>query len=416
MRRMWAIFFLVLLMTVVFARPTLAAPGDLDTAFSGDGKVTTAFDSPAFARALAIQSNGKIVVAGIRVGAHDRFALARYNPDGSLDVTFSGNGKVTTRIGFDAHALDVAIQPNGKIVVAGDAFVSGHDRFALARYNLNGSLDSTFSGDGKVTTLIGSGGDGRALAIQSNGKIVVAGDASVTGHDRFALARYNPDGSLDSTFSGNGKRTTLIGSGAGGRALAIQSDGKIVVAGRASVNGHDRFALARYDLNGSLDSTFHGDGKVATRIGFDAVASALTIQSGGKIVVAGDATVSGHDRFALARYNLNGTLDTTFSGDAKVTTLIGSDAEGSGVAIQTDGKIDVAGGASVNGHDRFALARYAPNGDLDSTLSGDGKVATLIGSDAHALDVAIQSGGKIVAAGDAFVSGHDRFAAARYLP
>src|SRR5688572_28114950 len=238
-------------LVVAIANPAAAPPGDLDTTFDGDGQVTTNFAAAtAETPGLAIQGDGKTVTAG-RVDASGTrdFALARYNSNGSLDTTLDGDGKVTTD--FDA-GLDfgyaVAIQPDGKIVAAGYADVSGTRDFAVARYNPDGSLDITFDTDGKVTTDFAGDIDlAYAVAIQRDGKIVAAGVAVISGTNDFAVARYNPDGSLDTTFDTDGLVTTDFGAGLDqASGVTIQGDGKIVAAGRAVVSGNRHFALARY--------------------------------------------------------------------------------------------------------------------------------------------------------------------------
>ncbi len=231
----------------------------------------------------------------------------------------------------------LAIQPNGKIVVAGQAYNpnTGNTDFALARYNSNGSLDNSFDGDGKLTTdFFGSDDYASSLAIQPNGKIVVAGQTynPNTFNSDFALARYNSNGTLDNSFDGDGKLTGFYLAGnTKFTAIALQTDGKIVVAGQAynPNTGNYDFALARYNSNGSLDNSFDGDGKLTTDFnGYDDYATSLAIQTNGKIVVAGQAhnNNTGYSDFALARYNSNGTLDNSFDGDGKLTTdFVGSD-------------------------------------------------------------------------------------------
>ena len=324
--------------------------GALDMTFNSTGKVVTSFGAGAdFAKAIAIQADGKIVVAGVvNISAGfspvNRFAIARYNMDGSLDTTFGTSGKVTTAIGTNDSANAVAIQADGKIVAAG----SSNNWLALVRYNTDGGLDTTFDTDGKVTADFGGA---NAVAIQADGKIVAAG----TSNFSFALVRYNTDGSLDTTFDTDGKVTADFGSA---NAVAIQADGKIVVAARSLID----FTLARYNTNGSLDTTFDTDGKVTTDFlgGFDD-ASAVAIQSDGKIVAAGWAIISG---FALARYNTDGSLDTTFDTDGKVTTTINNMSNvASAVAIQSDGKIVAAGYLNLVTDDTdydFAVVRYLP--------------------------------------------------------
>jgi len=386
-----------------------AADGDLDTTFGAGGIVTTSIGTvDDVANIIAIQSDGKIAAAGRAYdGSQHDFMLARYNTDGSLDTTFDGDGKVTTDFGASHDIIsDMAFQSDGKIVVAGYSLGVPDWDFALARYNTDGSLDTTFDGDGKVTTDIGGSDDvATGMAIQTNGKIVVAGYSSQGGSFDFALARYSTNGSLDTTFDGDGEVTTDFGpADDAAMDMAIQSDGKIVAAGYSYVGAQRDFALARFNIDGSLDTTFDGDGEVTTAIGSgDDVANSVAIQANGRIVVAGRTGAGGSLLdYALARYNTDGSLDTTFDGDGKVTTDFDSDADSAqGVAIQPNGKI-VTAGYSYVGHAEydFSLARYNTNGSLDTSFDGDGKVTTDVGGSEDASNsVAIQPDGKIVAVG-----------------
>ena len=271
--------------------------------------------------------------------------LRAYAAPGDLDPTFRWGWAVTTDFGGSQYALAVAIQSDGKVVAAGYAPVTSGD-FSVARYNTDGSLDTTFNGTGKVTTDFFGGLDGaRAVAIQSDGKIVVGGFANNGATAGFALARYNSDGSLDTSFNGNGKVFTDFGVTSVSSGLAIQSDGKIVAAGYvAQSGGLDDFAVARYNPNGSLDTSFSGDGKVTFDFGSDDFANAVAIQADGKIVVAGYTGQGIATDFALARLTTGGALDTGFSGDGKLTTdYFGLADYATGVAIQTNGKIVAAG-------------------------------------------------------------------------
>jgi uncharacterized delta-60 repeat protein len=403
-----------------------ALPGALDRSFSGDGKLTTKF-TRGFDQgsAVAIQADGRIVVAGD--ADFDRFALARYNRNGTLDPDFAGDGKVTTAFpGGSAAAFAVAIQSDGKIVAAGWSFPQpsvGGGVFSLARYNPDGSLDSTFGTGGRVQTDIGDGNErAHGVSTQTDGKIVAAGwaDDSHGDNRRVAVVRYNADGTLDSTFGDAGLVLTAFApayDSAGASALAIQADGALVVAGEVESGGDPetgRFALARYNSDGSLDSTFSGNGKVTTNFrchGFACSsdsANDLAIQADGRIVAAGGAS----GRFALARYNTNGSLDSTFSGNGKLTTRFPGGSGAAGVAIQTDGRIVAAGvGAIANRRSGFALARYKTNGALDRTFSSDGMKRTdFTRWHDGASAVALQANGKIVAVGTAT----RRFALARY--
>ncbi len=350
---------------------TTAPPpaGSLDTSFDTDGKLTTAIGTDDdSARAIAIQSDGKIVAAGYSWNGTDYdFALARYNTDGSLDTSFDTDGKVTTAFGTgDDSARAIAIQSDGKIVAAGYSWNGTDYDFALARYNTDGSLDASFDTDGKVTTAFGTMNDiAVAIAIQSDGKIVAAGSSwnDANQYYDFALARYNTDGSLDTSFDTDGKLTTAFGSfNDEAYAIAIQSDGKIVAAGYSSNGANDDFALARYNTDGSLDTSFDADGKLTTAIGAsNAQAYAIAIQSDDKIVAAGYSSNGANLDFTLARYNTDGSLDTSFGADGKLTTAIGTSYDfTTAIAIQSDGKIVAAGYLSYGAPNDFALARYWP--------------------------------------------------------
>jgi uncharacterized delta-60 repeat protein len=397
-----------------------AAAGKLDPTFSGDGRQTTAFGSGnSAAAAIAIQPDGKIVAIGsasANAPNSTGFALARYKPNGSLDTTFSGDGRQTTPFAGSAYA--VAIQPDGKIVVVGTAGASGllPGNFAIARYKRDGSLDPTFSGDGKQTTDFGGYDVANAVALMPNGKIVAAGG----GAGSFAVARYTTNGSLDTSFSRDGKRLTNFKGVDQANGVVLQGDGKIVAAGYTAKRprGAADFALARYNRFGSLDKSFSGDGKQTTHFADgDDQAYGVAIQSDGRIVAVGGG--SGYyyaSNFALARYRVNGSLDPTFSGDGRQTTDFGGFVDAAyELAIQPDGKIVAVGedGSSF----AFGLARYRPNGSLDPTFSGDGKQSTSFPShDAGAANgVALQANGKIVAAGVAGDDSGTSFALARYL-
>jgi uncharacterized delta-60 repeat protein len=422
MTRIWALIatmLVTLAASLLVTAAAQAAPGDLDPTFSGDGRELTNIGVSDYGRDIAIQADGKIVLVGgsyAGVGGGHNFALARYDPDGSLDTSFSDDGTQTTDFGGNDAASDVAIQPDGKILTVG----YGPGDFALARYNPDGSLDSSFSGDGTQTTDFGGGaafrGAAYGVALQPDGKIVTVGFAPV-GADPgdFALARYNPDGSLDSSFSGDGTQTTDFGGTVdGANGVAIQADGKIVAVGRAAqIDGEGAFVLARYNPDGSLDSSFSGDGRQTTDAGGDDAASDVAIQPDGRIVAVGSSYsfVAASTVFVVARYNADGSPDPSFGrfGGLEVIGFGGTD-QGYGVALQPDGKIVAAGDASGD----FGLARYNGDGSLDASFSGDGMLTTDFGGSDGAYDaaegVALQPDGKIVAVGGA--SGD--FALARY--
>ena len=428
----WKAGLLAVLKTILTFTIVLAASGGLDLTFSGDGKQNTNVDAahPTWedkAFGLAIQSNGKIVAVGESTdnATNSNFAVARYNANGSLDTTFSGDGRLITDLGGWDHAYGVAIQTNGKIVVVGtrcnDSACTVGSNLAVVRYNANGTLDTTFHGTGKQLVgfpgeLTGSSG---GVVIQSNGKIVAGGGVGNTSNTDIAVFRFNANGSLDNTFSGDGKQRITFGpstsENAGwGRDVAIQPDGKIVVSGGT---GND-FAVVRLNSNGTLDATFSGDGKQSTNFGGDDYSQALALQSNGKIVAVGGSTIGANNYFAVARYNANGSPDTTFSGDGKllINFAPGTGEWAYGVAVQSNGSIVIAGSADPNGGD-FAIARLKTNGALDTTFSVDGR-ATLdfTGGPDRARSLLLDANGKYVLAGFGSVGGHADFGLMRVLP
>jgi uncharacterized delta-60 repeat protein len=403
-----------LLVPIVLA----AIPGDLDPSFSGDGIVTTTIDSEAYGYGVTIQPDGKIMVAGYSESGMFRFfTLARYNTSGIPDPAFGTGGVVTTPIGTEAYGRAIVLQPDGKIVVAGDSYSGGPNFFTLARYTTSGITDTTFGTGGVVTTPISTGyAQGNAVALQSDGKIVVAG-YSYSGGWVFTLARYTTSGITDTTFGTGGVVTTPIGTGsAEGNAVAIQSDGKIVVAGYSDdPGGSDVFTLVRYNTSGIPDPTFGTGGVMTTPIGTQAGGNAVAIQPDGKIVVAGYSLPDGDAVFALVRYNTSGIPDPTFGTGGVMTTPIGTQAGGKAVAIQPDGKIVVAG-YSYSGSTIFALARYTTSGITDTTFGIGGVVTTPIGGyNTYGYAVAIQPDGKIVVAGRSNFNGINVFALTRYV-
>ena len=404
---------------VTFALPSPG--GTLDPTFDGDGRITTDFfGNYDIGQALAVQPDGKIVVAGYADNGGDfDFALVRYNPDGSLDTSFDGDGRVITNFfGYWDQAQAIVLQPDGKLVAAGYADGDGNEDFALARYNPDGSLDTSFDGDGRVTTdFWGSDDHIQALALQPDGKLVAAGYADYTSSYDFILARYNSDGSLDTSFDSDGRLVTdFFGEPDRAYALAQQPDGKIVVSGFACNGGPCDIALARYNPDGSLDTSFDDDGMLTTNFfGRDEIAYALALQPDGKLVAAGYAWDGNDHYFALVRYNPDGSLDVSFNGDGRVTTDFGAWDRAYAIILQPDGKL-VAAGDVDNGNDSdFALARYNPDGSLDTSFDGDGRVTTDFGSSADAAyALARQPDGKLIAAGFAGNGFTSDFALARY--
>jgi uncharacterized delta-60 repeat protein len=397
-----------------FALARLNTNGTLDTSFGSSGKVTTDVTNSDTLNDMAVDSlDDTIVAVGTATGSvpctntNIDWMIAKYTANGALDTSFNTTGIVQKDFfGCGDQATAVVIQPDHKIVVVGTAAqVVGMTLtffLALARLNTNGSFDSTFNGgDGMNTSgivkydiaasslffptdmaRIPSGGDA--------GKFIVAGNFSGASAD-FAVARFNTDGSLDTTFGTAGKTTTDINSGSNDncKSLALQSDGKILLGG--DINNAD-FAMARYNSNGSLDTMFGVGGKVVTDFGVPSdpisndAGQSVSQMSNGKIIFSGfvGRINSSTDNIGIARYNSDGTLDSTFGpdGNGKVVTHLGQNPNGNGPgspldnvllaragALQSDGKILVAGGINTAGKldEDFFVARFS-NG-LDCAIT-----------------------------------------------
>jgi len=405
------------------------APGAVDTSFGGGSVVTPVGAGEDFAEAMAVQPDGKIVVVGSSSGvAGTDVAVLRYDRDGVLDAGFGTGGKVVTEAGAgDSQALAVALQPDGKIVVAGAANggASGLD-FVVLRYLADGRPDPSFGTGGQVLVPFGNGTDrARAVAVQPDGKIVAAGEADVatTGND-FALVRLDASGDLDGGFGAGGKVTTAVKSG-NGRDV-VWSLALVTVAGETravAAGGDGDFTLVRYTAAGVPDASFSGDGIVSNVFGTSiGSAYAVAAQADGKLVVAGHA---GHD-FALLRLDGAGAPDGGFGTGGKVVVQISATNwdEATAVAVQPDGRI-VAGGWVYAGNSSagdFAVLRLLEDGTPDGSFGTAGRVVTPVAGaksdSAHALalqpDPRVPST-RILLAGGASGSNFD-FALTRYWP
>ena len=384
--------------------------GTPDPSFGNAGVVLTPIGSDySFAQAVVVQGTGvgprKIIVAGYSYNGSDHdFSILRYNDNGTPDFSFHGDGKIITSFGSgNDEAYGMIFVGSGKVIVAGSSVMNeGNSDFALARYNLSdGSYDTSFDGDGKLTVDIAERTSmAKGVAVGSDGKVVAAGSAFNGLNNSFILARFSSDGAVDPAFGTFGKVSIPFGTAdSGANAISIQSDGKIVAAGFRAGD----FAVVRLHPNGVLDSSFGGTGFVTTSFSTnDDAANAIAVQSDGKIVVAGTSYNGANVDFAVARYNSNGTPDDSFGTSGRVTTAIDTSVDvANAVAIQPDGKIVVAGYAVIGGTAvDFAVARYRTNGTLDPSFGSFGRVATALGAGgAVGSALAIQPDGKILVAG-----------------
>ena len=378
----------------------MANPGDLDTSFAGDGRQTVNFGGIDAARVVLVQPDGKILVAG-RGGLPSSFAVARLRPNGALDTTFGSGGKRVVDFGAeDASVFGAALQPDGKIVLTGDADLD----VAVARLNPNGALDTTFSGDGTKRFSWGAISRAQAVRVLPDRKLLLAGLSGPEGGN-MQIARLNPGGALDPTFGTGGTMPVDFGGDDSGLAMARQANDRIVVAGRSTVAGA---VVARLRANGALDPDFHGDGRLTLPGGGSA--RAVVVQPDRMIVVAGNA--SGSEMMIVTRLRPNGSPDTTFNGTGTATIDFAPLADQvAGVALQPDGRIVVAGSKQDGGD--FAVARLNVNGSLDATFGTGGKATVDFGAAAFGFALALQPDGRILVGGQR--TGNDVFAVARLL-
>ncbi len=387
----------------------LAQPGTIDGTFGTAGKTLTLVGNDyAYGEDAVMQPDGKIVVAGycFLTATDEDFMVVRYNSDGTLDNTFSSDGKVTTDFNGGAdNALAVALQADGKILIgglvdSGIAYTGG-----IARYNSDGSPDNTFSGDGKVLLRFFAGtGIERldAMIVQADGKILIAGSAN----DEMLVARLNSNGSLDMTFNGKGWITfDFAAAGSNSAAIGLQADGKIVVGGNAMVGTSYDFAVARLNTNGTLDNTFSSDGKATVAVISDRnFLICMALQADGKIVAAGYAQIVADFDCALMRLNADGTLDNAFSGDGKLSHgIIATELDGiDGIVLQPDGKILATGFAEASSTSNLLVVRYLSDGSFDNTFATSGKMTSMLGTPfINGEAIALQKDGKIIIVGSA---------------
>lgn len=392
--------------------PVLNPAGTFDSTFGMQGLVSTVIEPGRadHANAAALASNGQIVVAADTAGI---FRTLLYSSAGTPDVGFGNGGYIDVAPAFlGGIARDTALHFDGRIVVAGevrsgsDPFATGVVDFALMRLDPAGVLDPTFGNDGIVITDVGSNDDnGRCVLIQRDDQIIVVGGSRIGGKYEFSAVRYNSDGTLDTTFSSDGKVTVALGSvNDSALAAALQPDGKLILAGQVVVGTFtdSDFGIVRLNSDGSLDASFDGDGKLTTSLsgGID-IPRSIAVQADGRILAGGwsfDGS-AGYD-FTLVRYNADGSLDTSFDDDGKLVVPFGTNNdELSAIALQSDGKILAAGTTILGFKTVVALMRFDPDGSIDTGFGTDGRITFEFGLSANVSDLVVQPDGSILVAG-----------------
>jgi uncharacterized delta-60 repeat protein len=397
----------------VFSLPTSGGTPTPIVSFSGaDGAVPYG--------ALTIGAGGEIfgttLEGGTFSGFGTVFAYSTAAPAakvGGLDPNFGVGGIASANVGFTATS-GLAIQPDGKSVIAGIIGSPGSEDFGLTRYNADGSLDTSF-GDNGVASIDFQGTDDvpSSVVLLPNGQILEAGTSTAaSGGSEFAVALFDANGTLDQTFgSGTGKVLTSFGSGSidFADAVVLGKGGEFFVVGSSTAGGTGKdFAIAAYNADGTPAGSFNGSGhELLDFSGGDDSANGAVLQSNGELVVAGSTEnpSTGVTSIALVRVLANGALDSHFGTKGRiVTNLRGVDDEATSVALQPKGQI-VVGGESATGSfagglaSDFAVLRYTSTGKLDRTFGRGGYVITSFGEDAAVTNVLVQSDGDIVASG-----------------
>jgi uncharacterized delta-60 repeat protein len=364
------------------AATALAAPGDLDNSFDEDGSRELDFGGTDVVRDVVVQPDGKLVLTG-DAGA-ENLLVTRLNPDGSLDSSFAGGGIRAYELGGVVTGNAAALQSDGKIVAAAETVPLVATFPMLVRLNPDGSTDTGFADQGQRELLDANLRTAGDVLVQPDGKIVVVGTQA--GDNNFAVARFNTNGTIDAGFAGDGTAEIEFNSEAIsiGRAVAIQANGKIVVAGTGG-SGADT-GVARLNADGSPDTSFDGDGRLEIFHSNGSPRDVL-VQPEGKIVLALD-----NPGISAIRLNPDGSLDTSFDGDGQLDGPVRASA----AVLQANGKILLAG--RRDGNEQAALVRLQPGGSLDSTFSADG-LQVLEPTFGNALGVALQANGRIVAGG-----------------
>lgn len=422
----FAILYFLSIGTTSMVWAVSGQPGTLDASWAsaspiGPGKVITQVGGGAdVAKASALQPDGKVLIAGYCTGlSNNDFCALRYNVDGTPDNTFGTDGKVISPVANrDDLAAAIALQPDGRAVLAGQCKVEGSiNVFCALRYNHDGTLDTSFGSGGTLTSSVS--GSVSAVAVQADGKLVFAGECSGSnGNSHFCALRYHANGSIDVNFGAAGKATSTIGSsGSFSTALALQADGKLLLAGQClGPTSNSASCLLRYDANGAIDVTFGAGGLVVNDQNSIFYTNALVLQPDGRVTLAGTCFGNTPD-FCAQRYNANGTLDTTFGTAGKATTAVGGvDDYATAIALQPDAKLVVAGNCTgVNNRD-FCAVRYHSDGTLDMAFGNGGKVITPVGTgDDSVVAVLVQPDGKLALVGNCtpYASFYD-FCAVRY--
>jgi uncharacterized delta-60 repeat protein len=405
--------------SVLFSVCLNAQPGSLDQAFGNNGTVMSPISSfVEHGYALAVQDDGKILVAGFRdqAGAQD-FAVARYNADGSLDDSFGSGGMATIDAGTDVDAAwCMALQNDGKIVLGGSVFKqqTTYDDYAVVRLNSDGTTDNSFGTNGIVTTDIeGLYDNAYEILVQDDGKIILGGDGYILDRRHVCLVRYHTDGTVDESFGFLGVAYLAVGTVEDKtKDIAFQSDGKIIAVGFMNDGMDDQAFVARFNTDGTVDTFFGLNGYTTIDIGGrEDRLWTVCVDDDDEILVGGYTRdeTEMDNDYLFMKYTSDGVLDTDFGSNGIKMFHYGSNDQVIDMVLQDDGKI-----VSIGSAFSFELLRLNENGDLDNSFGDNGKVNTSVGTYCHGNRISLYADKRVVVAGQAEDGGLKHFALARY--
>ena len=409
--------FSSIIILIFIIQPVMAQPGSLDESFGTGGIITAPLTTHGeHGYAATIQPDGKILVAGFQdVSGNQNFAVARYNTNGSLDNSFGTGGLVLFDAGTESDAAwALALQDDGKIILGGSVYNQNttFDDYALVRLNSDGTPDNTFGTGGLVITDIdGYWDNAYAMVLQTDGKILLAGEGYITSNRKVCVVRYNTDGTLDASFGAGGIAIHVIGCGEERtRAIALQADGKIIVAGYFNEGIDDQTFVTRFNSDGTVDNTFGNNGTATLDIaGNDDQFWTLYILPDGKILAGGTTDPADDPDYLLVKYLSDGTLDNSFGSNGMALNNFGVNDFLKSMIVDADGKILTAGGGFS-----FELIRFLDTGYPDTDFGTNGIVNTSIGNFCFAHSVCLQADGRIVVSGHSNDGNDYDLAVARY--
>ncbi|MCA9729538.1 MAG: hypothetical protein KC729_17760, partial [Candidatus Eisenbacteria bacterium] len=407
----WVAVFLAGLVSLLLVRPAQAAPGDLDVSFAGFGTSgEVALPDPTWD--MVRQPDGKLLVLSSEITVDTDIVLRRYLPDGTLDATFgSGSGRIVFSLGVSVIGKGLAIQPDGKIVVAGQTHGPPDDDYLVVRFTASGALDQSFGGGYRITDIAGDFPDvAFAVSIAADGNIIVAGSTILPLYPTMSIACYSPAGSLlwknwgyGATYGWESSQTSNV---------IAQSDGKILLVGSASIDGNHQFAVFRLNPDGSRDETYSGGGHVTTSFGSDDLARGAKLQPDGKLLVVGDDGSNAR----IARYNSDGSLDGSFDGDGKRSLILNGGGSMRDILTQPDGRIVILGHSGPTDAHDLHLFRMSSTGALDFSWGGDGDRTIDLGGDEQATSLTLEPDGRLTAAASLLASSASTGALVRFWP